>query len=87
MLTIRVLLFGHFRDYAPADSGGTLTVSLPDDGDATPAALAAQLAARDPRFADLLARTRIAVRAEFAAPDTLLHEGDEVAFLPPMSGG
>ena len=25
--------------------------------------------------------------AEFAAPETILSEGDEVAFLPPMSGG
>jgi len=28
-----------------------------------------------------------AVNAEFAGPETPVHDGDEVAFLPPVSGG
>jgi molybdopterin synthase sulfur carrier subunit len=31
--------------------------------------------------------TRFAVNGSYAEPDTELHDGDEVAFLPPMSGG
>jgi len=85
-MTIRVLLFGHYRDAAPSGAeGGAFPVTLADG--ATVADLAKQLAAQEPRLADLLVRTRIAVRAEFAAPETILQEGDEVAFLPPMSGG
>jgi molybdopterin converting factor small subunit len=86
MLTVRVLLFGHYRDFAPPGAeGGAFTLSLPDG--ATPADIAARLTQNDPRFADLLTRTRLAVRADFAAPDTPLSDGDEIAFLPPMSGG
>jgi sulfur-carrier protein len=30
---------------------------------------------------------RCAVNQDFAAPETLVHPGDEVAFFPPMTGG
>ena len=82
-MTVRVLLFGHYRDIAAPD--GTLTVEAP--AGVTTADLARLLAAQNPRLADLLARTRVAVNAEFADPNTSLADGDEVAFLPPMSGG
>jgi molybdopterin converting factor subunit 1 len=29
----------------------------------------------------------IAVNSEYASPEEPLHEGDEVAFIPPVSGG
>lgn len=34
-------------------------------------------------FSDLL----IAVNQEYSSPDTLLQEGDELAFFPPVTGG
>ena len=82
-MTVRALLFGRYRDAAPP--GGMLAVELP--AAATAADLARRLADSDPRLSDLLARTRVAVNAEFADADAPLAEGDEVAFLPPMSGG
>jgi len=82
-MMIRVLLFGHYRDVA--SEGGEMTVNVPDG--ATVADVAVNLTGRDTRLADLLVRTRVAVAAEFASPDTTLSDGDEVAFLPPMSGG
>lgn len=30
---------------------------------------------------------RIAVNNEYASPDQLLHDGDEIALIPPVSGG
>lgn len=60
-------------------------LALPEGATITAAATA--LATREPRLADLLTRTRVAVGAEFATPETSLHDGDELAFLPPMSGG
>lgn len=30
---------------------------------------------------------RVAINQQFASADTLLHPGDELAFLPPISGG
>lgn len=80
-MTVRVLLFGHYRDLAPS------TASMEVPPGATAADLAARLALQNPRLADLLARTRVAVNAEFADGNAPLREGDEVAFLPPMSGG
>ena len=43
--------------------------------------------AERPDLRDLRTATRFAVNGEYAAADTPLHDGDEVAFLPPMSGG
>jgi molybdopterin converting factor subunit 1 len=31
--------------------------------------------------------TMISVNLEFVPPETRLHEGDEIAFIPPVSGG
>lgn len=81
-MTITVLLFGHYRD-AVKDSTFALDVL---DG-ATVADAAARLASDNPLLSDLLQRTRVAIGAEFATPETILRPGDELAFLPPMSGG
>ncbi|NYF79759.1 molybdopterin converting factor subunit 1 [Granulicella arctica] len=35
----------------------------------------------------LWASIAVAVNQEYVRPDILLHEGDEVALLPPVSGG
>ena len=40
-----------------------------------------------PQLAGLMPSTAIALNQEFANPQTRLHEGDEVAFFPPVSGG
>ncbi len=81
-MKIHVLFFAHFRDVVP---GGQLELELPEG--ATVADAAARLAERDNRLTDILNRTRVAVAADFAEPETRLKEGDELAFLPPMSGG
>ncbi|MGH9117504.1 MAG: MoaD/ThiS family protein [Acidimicrobiales bacterium] len=39
------------------------------------------------RFADVLATCRVWVNGESAADDTPVGENDEVAILPPVSGG
>lgn len=36
------------------------------------------------RYAD---NTMISINLEFVPPDTCLNEGDEIAFIPPVSGG
>lgn len=33
------------------------------------------------------ASVRLAVNTQFAEPGQVLHEGDEIAWLPPLSGG
>jgi molybdopterin converting factor small subunit len=49
--------------------------------------LAAARARHGDRLAAVLARARVWVNGEPAAPDQVLHDGDEVAVLPPVSGG
>jgi sulfur-carrier protein len=41
----------------------------------------------DPRFSDLCSSVRVAVNYTYVTNDHLLHDGDEVAVIPPVSGG
>ncbi|HEU5097543.1 MAG TPA: molybdopterin converting factor subunit 1 [Roseiflexaceae bacterium] len=45
------------------------------------------LVARYPRLGGYTGRMLYAVNQEYATPATKLHDGDEVAFIPPVSGG
>lgn len=79
---VRVLLFSVLRECVGA---GEVTVSLP--GDATGGTLLDRLAERHPAFGDYRSVVRLAVNEQYAAPDTRLHDGDEVALITPVSGG
>ena len=82
MITVHMLFFAHLQDVAGTRE---TNISLADGATVRTAALALQKIA--PGFDMLLDHVRVAVNAEFAGPDRLLHEGDEVAWMPPMSGG
>jgi len=45
------------------------------------------LAARYPRLSGYTGRQLYAVNQDYATPATELRDGDEVAFIPPVSGG
>lgn len=81
-MTVRVLFFAEARERT-----GTGEIVL----DATEAATIAQvrtlLAARFERLAVLLPRCQMARNGEFAHDDEPLQSGDELAVLPPVSGG
>ncbi|HEY3811057.1 MAG TPA: MoaD/ThiS family protein [Acidimicrobiales bacterium] len=49
--------------------------------------LEAARAGHGERLAAVLRRSRVWVNGEPASPEQLLHDGDEVAILPPVSGG
>ena len=80
-----VLLFGRLKD-----AFGAASIALPE-GVATAAGLRARLGELNPDLADmLLAKTvRIAVNQEMVADEagTPVSAGDEIALLPPLSGG
>ncbi len=82
MITVRMLFFAHLQDVARAQE---IAVTLPTG--ATVREAAEVLAAQAVGFENLMAHTRVAVNAEFADADTALKDGDEVAWMPPMSGG
>jgi molybdopterin converting factor subunit 1 len=57
-----------------------------DDG-ATVSGLWELLVARYPRLAGYSGKLLYAVNQEFSTLETELHDGDEVALIPPVSGG
>jgi len=81
-MQIRVLFFGMLKDLA--GRGGEV-LSLPEH--ATLGDVFMHYEEINPRLGELAASIAISVNQEFAAPDSSLKEGDEVAFLPPVSGG
>ena len=50
-------------------------------------ALWGQLASEYPQLASYERSMSTAVNADYTRMDAVLHDGDEVAFLPPVSGG
>jgi molybdopterin synthase catalytic subunit len=60
-------------------------IELPDE--ATVGSLWALLVERYPRLVGYTGRLLYAVNQEFSRLDTPLHDGDEVAYIPPVSGG
>ena len=81
-MTVTVLFFAAARELAGAES---LPVELPPR--ATVAALRAELARRMPSLAGLLAKSALAVNHDFAQDERVLLATDEVAVIPPVSGG
>jgi molybdopterin converting factor subunit 1 len=53
----------------------------------TAAELIDRMRDRHPDHAAVLALCRVAVNRRFAAPDATIADGDEVALIPPISGG
>jgi molybdopterin synthase catalytic subunit len=81
-MRVRVLLFAGLRE---ALGQKDLQLELPDA--ASIAELMAQLSAEHPAVAAYRGRLAISRNAEPARLDTVLCAGDEVALLPPVSGG
>ena len=81
-MTITVLLFAKLRELAGVDR---VPVDVP--AGATVSGLKQALAHRFPPATSLLERSAIAVNREFATDDRPLAETDEVAAIPPVSGG
>lgn len=79
---IQVRYFARLRDQL-----GTAGEEMADYP-STVGELAANLAARGGDWAEALGGTVLmAVNQEMVGPDAPLKEGDEVAFLPPVTGG
>lgn len=80
----RLLFFGALGDAM----GRERRMALPD-GVATAGALIDHLCVSDPVFAAAYRRTkiRVAVNESIAGPQAPVGDGDEIAFLPPFSGG
>jgi molybdopterin converting factor subunit 1 len=78
---IKVLLFG-----AAADRAGTRETQVPI-GETTLDELWSLLAERHPDLSPMRDTLAFAVNGEYARGDVRVSPGDEVAVLPPVSGG
>lgn len=78
---IRITLFAGMAELA-----GRRTLELPWQG-GTVADLLAAVEAACPAIAPLVARSAVAVAASYVAPTDVVQAGDEVALIPPVSGG
>jgi molybdopterin converting factor subunit 1 len=81
-VTLTVLLFAKLRDLAGAEA---VAIELP--AGATVTDLRRRLAELHPAVAPLLERSAVAVNHDFADHALVLRLGDEVAVIPPVSGG
>jgi molybdopterin converting factor small subunit len=81
-MTVRVLLFG-----PEAAAAGRDSVSVEAEPGVTCRDLLAQLGAQHAPLRPFLARARLALNSRFAAPETTIHERDEVALIGLVSGG
>ena len=79
---IEVLLFG-----AAADRAGTRRVQLEVEQPTTLAEVWPLLAERHPGLSSMRDTLAFAVNGEYAKMDEPVDPGDEVAVLPPVSGG
>jgi molybdopterin synthase sulfur carrier subunit len=61
------------------------TLAVPEE--TTVAGMRALLVTRYPRLETLLERCLCAVNRGYVAADSMLHDGDELVFIPPMGGG
>ena len=80
-MTVTVLLFA---SYADALGAASLDVELPRD--ATVRDLLSAVRAR-PGADRLPPSPLVAVNLRYAAADTIVRDGDEVALIPPVAGG
>jgi molybdopterin converting factor subunit 1 len=81
-MTVRIRLFARLRDIVGA---AELEREAPDG--ATAGTVWAGLASEYPELDRYARVSSCAVNEEYAPLSTILQHGDEVAFLPPVSGG
>lgn len=82
MVKVRVRCFAAVREIVGTRE---LVVDLPEGG--TLHELLDQIRCQFPRLEGLTGSLLFSVNREYASPDRRLNAGDEVAFIPPVSGG
>jgi len=81
-ITIHLKFFARARDLAGCDSN---VWSLPSA--TTVERLRERVSTAYPALASLAVHLLVAINGDYAADAMTLHEGDEAAFFPPVSGG
>lgn len=79
---MHVRLFARYRELAGT---GELELDVPDRSTALD--VFDRVAERFPDMRAMRASTLMAIDADFVRPDTELRDGEELALMPPVSGG
>jgi molybdopterin converting factor subunit 1 len=79
---MRILFFAHLKD-----ATGCPSVELPAPAPLTEEHLWAELVRKFPELEKLRRAVRLAKNSEYVGPDATFADGDEVALIPPVSGG
>jgi molybdopterin converting factor subunit 1 len=82
VITVRVRLFAAYRE---AVGRSELLIEAPDK--ARVSWLIREVVRQHPQVEGRLTRAAYAVNRDHADPDRVLADGDEVVFIPPVSGG
>lgn len=81
-MNVRVRLFASFRE---AVGSSTLAWDAPDG--ARVSEVVAALRDTYPALGPAVGQAMLAVNQEYVGPDLTLRDGDELALIPPVSGG
>lgn len=81
-MTLQIQLFASLKDAARASQ---ISVEIPED--ASVAALLESVARDYPALEKWLPHLRVALNEEYVKSDQIVREGDEIALIPPVSGG
>ena len=81
-MAMRVLFFAQVKDAA-----GAAEMDLQISGSPAAAELWRTLIAAQPKLAPFQSSTRLARNGEYANAQTIFSDADEVALIPPVSGG
>lgn len=81
-MTVKVLFFASIRDLV----GDAQKMIVLEEG-VSVADLILKLASEHKRFIEMSPSLMVSVNQEYVERDTVLKDGDEVAFIPPVSGG
>jgi molybdopterin converting factor subunit 1 len=81
-MNIRIRYFASLREIVGQSEE---VVMVHEDGCA--ADVCALLLERYPRLQSVIDRCIYAVNRSYVTPETVLHDGDELVFIPPMGGG
>jgi molybdopterin converting factor subunit 1 len=81
-MRLDVRFFALYRERAGRSQA---SLELPEG--ATVDDLTTEVRRQFPRLAPPEVKIVVAVNTDYAQPDTVLHEGDEICLIPPVSGG
>lgn len=81
-MQVRILFFGVLKEFAGRESD---SLSLPDES--TLADVLSHYKKNMPQLRSFAASIAMSINQEYARPEAKLKSGDEIALLPPVSGG